>query len=178
MLRYHWHRLRRLPGTPNQIARGFGLGAAVSVTPLIGLHMWLAFMLAWVSRASLMASFLGTFVGSYMTMLPLLLLDYKIGHWILSVIGAPPAPLNPQVTFDHLLTYPKDFMLTLWDHPGTALPLIWPTLLGSLFLGVFVYVVSVLVIKDAVHRWRHHRNHLLAARRHERSKIHVKGATP
>lgn len=165
---YRWLRLKRLPATPDQIGRGFALGAACSITPLIGLHMWMAFAFAWLTRSSLVAAFAGTFVGNYMTMVPLLLIDYQIGYRFLHLLGVPPAPLSPEVSFSHLIEDPSAFAITLWDHPAQSLPLIWPTLLGSLLLGVFLYAALTVIIRDAVLKWRKHRAHILHAQRKAR----------
>ncbi len=177
VVNYRWIRLKRLPATPDQIARGFAFGASVSVTPFIGLHMWLAFVLAWSTRSSLVASFAGTFLGNYVTMVPFLLLDYQIGNRLLTLIGVPPAPLGGQVTFSHLIEHPSEFAVTLWDHPGQSLPLVWPTLLGSLLLAVFVYAVVVVIVADAVRKWRKHRSHALQARRLARHHKHTPKAS-
>ena len=176
-LRYRWIRLKRLPATPDQIARGFAIGAAVAVTPFIGLHMWLAFAFAWLTGSSLVASFAGTFLGNYVTMVPLLLLDYQIGHGLLNLIGAPPAPLGGQVTFSSLIDNPSEFAVTLWNHPLQSLPLVWPTLLGSLLLAVFVYAVVVVIVADAVRKWRKHRSHALQTRRLTRHHKHASKAS-
>jgi uncharacterized protein (DUF2062 family) len=176
-LRYRWIRLKRLPATPDQIARGFAIGAAVAVTPFVGLHMWLAFALAWLTKGSLVASFAGTFLGNYVTMVPLLLLDYQIGNRLLHLIGVPPAPLNGHVTFAHLIEHPSEFAVALWEHPVQSLPLIWPTLLGSFLLAVFVYAVVVVIVADAVRKWRRHRSHALQARRLSRHHKHAHKAS-
>jgi uncharacterized protein (DUF2062 family) len=43
---YVQHRLRRLPGTPEQIARGIFAGAVTVFTPFFGLHFVVAALLA------------------------------------------------------------------------------------------------------------------------------------
>ena len=61
---YFFHRLIRIPGTPYSLAAGFACGAAVSFTPFIGLHFILGGVLAWVIRANLLSSAIGTAVGN------------------------------------------------------------------------------------------------------------------
>jgi uncharacterized protein (DUF2062 family) len=52
---YVQHRLRRLPGTPEQIARGIFAGAVTVFTPLFGLHFLVAAILAKIMRGSILA---------------------------------------------------------------------------------------------------------------------------
>ena len=68
---YIKHRLRRLPGTPEEIARGVAIGVFTSFTPFFGLHFFVAWVLALVLRANVLASLLGTFFGNPLTYIPI-----------------------------------------------------------------------------------------------------------
>jgi uncharacterized protein (DUF2062 family) len=80
---YVQHRLRRLPGTPEQIARGIFAGAFVVFTPLFGLHFFLAAFLAWIMRGSILASLLATFIGNPLTYVPIAMISLHTGHFLL-----------------------------------------------------------------------------------------------
>ncbi len=80
---YVQHRLRRLPGTPEQIARGIFAGAFVVFTPLFGLHFFLAVLLAWIMRGSIIAALLATFIGNPLTYVPIAVLSLQFGHFLL-----------------------------------------------------------------------------------------------
>ena len=67
---YIKHRLRRLPGTPEQIARGVWAGVFASFTPLYGLHFIVAALIAVVARGSVIASLIATFFGNPLTYVP------------------------------------------------------------------------------------------------------------
>jgi uncharacterized protein (DUF2062 family) len=80
---YVQHRLRRLPGTPEQIARGIFAGVFAVFTPLFGLHFFLAAFLAWILRGSILAALLATFVGNPLTYVPIAVLSLQFGHFLL-----------------------------------------------------------------------------------------------
>ena len=65
------HRLQRLPGTPEQIARGIAIGVFAAFSPFYGLHFLVAGLLAILLRANVLASLLGTFFGNALTYIPI-----------------------------------------------------------------------------------------------------------
>ncbi len=84
---YVKHRLRRLPGTPEAIARGLAMGVFISFTPLFGLHMIFAALLALVFRGSIIAALLGTFFGNPLTYVPIAAMSLGTGY---AILGVPP----------------------------------------------------------------------------------------
>jgi uncharacterized protein (DUF2062 family) len=64
---YVMHRLRRLPDSPERIARGIAAGVGVSCTPLFGLHFLASALVAWVFRGNILAALLATFFGNPFT---------------------------------------------------------------------------------------------------------------
>ncbi len=64
---YVMHRLRRLPDSPERIAKGIAAGVFVSCTPLFGLHFIAAASVAWMLRGNVFASLLATFFGNPFT---------------------------------------------------------------------------------------------------------------
>ncbi len=84
---YHYvqHRLSRLPGTPETIARGIACGVFVSFTPFFGLHFVLAALAALAFRGSILASILGTFFGNPLTYLPIALSALGTGYALLGI---------------------------------------------------------------------------------------------
>jgi len=81
--RYIWHRLHRLPGSPYSIAAGLATGAAFSVTPLIGIHFFLAALFAWAIRGNVVASAVGTVIGNPWTFPVIWISTYQVGRFIL-----------------------------------------------------------------------------------------------
>ena len=62
--RYWLTKIRKLKGTPSSVAIGIACGVAVSFTPFVGAHLFLAMMLAWVMRGNIVAAALGTAFGN------------------------------------------------------------------------------------------------------------------
>lgn len=80
---YVQHRMRRLPGTPEQIARGVFAGAFVVFTPFFGLHFVLAALFARLLRGSIIAALLATFIGNPLTYVPIAIVSLQMGHFML-----------------------------------------------------------------------------------------------
>ncbi len=88
MGRYYKLRLQRIPGTPHRLAVGFAWGAALSMTPFVGLHALLAIVLAWVMRGSWVTALIGTLVGNPWTFPLIWVGTYKVGTmWLPGVEG-------------------------------------------------------------------------------------------
>ncbi len=77
------HRLRRLPDSPERIARGIAAGVAVSCTPLFGLHFISAATVAWIFRGNILASILATFFGNPVTFPIIAVSALEIGKFLL-----------------------------------------------------------------------------------------------
>jgi len=108
-------RLTRLSGTAHTIALGFACGAAISFTPLVGLHIALAALLAWLLRGHILAAVVGTVVGNPWTFPFIWLATYKVGQIILGSGEAAPWPA-----------------VTMFKHVMVDLSaLVWPTLTGD-----------------------------------------------
>lgn len=80
---YVWHRLRRLPDSPERIAKGIAAGVMVSFLPLFGFHFLSAAALAWVLRGNILAALLGTFFGNPLTFPLILVSAMETGSLIL-----------------------------------------------------------------------------------------------
>lgn len=80
---YVKHRVRRLPDTPQKIARGVWAGVFASFTPFYGLHFLVAALLAMLMRGNVLAALMGTFFGNPLTYVPIAVSALSTGHWIL-----------------------------------------------------------------------------------------------
>ena len=80
---YVKHRIRRLPDDPHRIARGVGVGVFVSFTPLFGLHLVAALIIAKILRGNILAAILGTFFGNPVTFPVIAVVSMKLGNWML-----------------------------------------------------------------------------------------------
>ena len=80
---YVKHRVRRLPDTPERIARGIWVGVFTTFTPFYGLHFLVAALLATIFRGNILASLMATFFGNPLTYVPIGVISLKTGHLIL-----------------------------------------------------------------------------------------------
>ncbi len=78
-----WGRLLRDPARPARTSASVGLGALVGATPVLGVHTWLAAVLAGLFRLPPAAAVLGSNLSNPLTVIPLTLLEIRCGSWIL-----------------------------------------------------------------------------------------------
>lgn len=77
------HRLRRLPDPPARIARGVAAGVFISFTPLFGIHVFGAVLLAWLIRGNIVAALIGTLVGNPLTFPIFAYVSVHLGHFLI-----------------------------------------------------------------------------------------------
>lgn len=82
-LSYMWHRVRRLPDPPHRIARGIFVGVFVSFTPFVGIHIFIAGVMALIARANAFAAMITTFIGNPLTFPLIATICLKTGHFLL-----------------------------------------------------------------------------------------------
>jgi uncharacterized protein (DUF2062 family) len=80
---YVRHRLRRLPDSPDRIARGIWAGVFTTFTPFYGLHFVIAGTLAYLMRGNILAALMATFFGNPATYIPIGVISLQTGHWLL-----------------------------------------------------------------------------------------------
>jgi uncharacterized protein (DUF2062 family) len=156
---YVKHRMRRLPGTPEQIARGIMAGAFVVFTPYFGLHFLMAAFLARVMRGSIIASLLATFLGNPLTYVPIAVISLNLGHFLLGT--RPHGEVNDSMfarfgaaagdlwhNFIAIFTPERaqwHELQVFWD------TVVWPWTVGGilpgLICGLVCYYISVPVIR-------------------------------
>lgn len=80
---YVKHRVRRLPDTPERIARGIGAGVFAAFTPFYGLHFLVAAVLARLINGNILSALSGTFFGNPLTYVPIGVISLQTGHFLL-----------------------------------------------------------------------------------------------
>ena len=80
---YVKHRVRRLPDSPERIARGIGAGVFTTFTPFYGIHFVIAALLARMGQGNILAALMATFFGNPLTYVPIGIASLSTGHWIL-----------------------------------------------------------------------------------------------
>ena len=130
MFKYIQLRLIRLKGSTRSIASGFAFGAAISFTPLPGVHIIGAGLLSFMTRSNILASLVGTLVGSPWTFPLMWWAAYKTGEFAFYLFGAKIIDMPEDLTWaflvDEVTHKPMDLMVP-WVVGGFILmALSWP----------------------------------------------------
>ena len=134
---YWVHRVSRIPDSVYAISAGIAFGASVSFTPFVGLHFILAGLLAWIFRANIIASAIGTIVGNPWTFPLIWVWTYQLGIWM----GF--GPLNEEKSFHFsdlfgniltaLLTFDTTYLMKV------AWPVLSPMLAGAVPTSIITW---------------------------------------
>ena len=164
-------RLRRLPDTPEKIARGIAAGVFMSWTPLFGLHMLAAVLLARVVRGNMVAGLLGTFFGNPLTFVPIAAVSLGLGR---KILGAPPGrdTVHGDASLGGVGNDIWDNVIALFtpakaDWSGVAAfydTLFLPYLVGGLLPGLISAAVSYAVFVPLIGAYQARRRKVLRAR--------------
>lgn len=148
--RYILLRLKRLHGTPKEIAAGVACGVAISFTPFVGLHFVLAAVTAWFVGGNILASAIGTAAGNPWTFPFIWVSVLYTGRHILggeylneSKVAFIPLferGMKALITFDF-----KDFFSDVW-------PILWPMTVGCIPFYLVAWFVSYYLMKMALEK--------------------------
>jgi|TARA_B110000908_G_scaffold119822_1_gene140448 uncharacterized protein (DUF2062 family) len=161
---YVRHRLRRLPDSPERIARGIWAGVFAAFTPFYTLHFFIAIFTAKVMRGNMLASLMGTFFGNPLTYVPIAVASLQTGHWL----------LGTEMEANAHRSFGGKFADAAWDL-GHNLKAVWmgqetdwrgisvfyfeiffPYMIGGIIPGIVVgticYYISVPLIRAYQHR--------------------------
>lgn len=157
---YFFHRLARMPGSAYSIAGGFACGAAMSFTPFVGLHFIISAILAWLIRANVVASAIGTAVGNPWTFPFIWTWLYQTGSWIISS-DLPDTAEQPEFSeiFGHMLEAFLRFDMQYLVE--TAGPVFWPMLVSSVPTAIVIWLVFYLPLKYMIRGYQKRRQRRL-----------------
>lgn len=153
---YWAHRVSRLPGSVYSIAGGFACGAAISFTPFVGLHFILGGLLAWLMRANILASAIGTAVGNPWTFPFIWVWIYNLGAWMgFGGEGAHDGELDFAALFGHVGEAVLKFDVSYLAE--TAWPVFGPMLIGSVPTAIVTWFLFYYLVKYIITSYRHSR---------------------
>jgi len=136
---YWAHRISRIPDSAYAISAGIAFGASISFTPFVGLHFVLAGVLAWIFRANIIASAIGTIVGNPWTFPVIWLWIYQLGVWMGFGILGQEEPFQFSNLFGNilaaLLTFDTTYLMIV------AWPVLSPMLAGAVPTSVITWFV-------------------------------------
>lgn len=163
---YVKHRVRRLPDSPERIARGIWAGVFTTFTPFYGLHFIVAFLIARLMQANILAALMATFFGNPLTYVPIGLISLKFGNFLLGTEFDERAHQSFGGKFlDAGRDLANNFLAIFTDRAADWQGLsafydqvFFPYLIGGLIPGVIAgtvaYYVSVPLIRAYQHRRR------------------------
>ncbi|MHA6263162.1 DUF2062 domain-containing protein [Arenibacterium sp. CAU 1754] len=163
---YVKHRVRRLPDTPERIARGIWAGVFTTFTPFYGLHFVVAFLISRVMHGNILAALMATFFGNPLTYVPIGLISLKTGHWLAGTEFNEGEHRSFGGKFVDAADDLKDNLFALFtdgaaDWTGLSVfydEVFFPYLIGGLIpgaiAGTIAYVLSVPLIRAYQHRRR------------------------
>jgi len=159
-------RLRRLPDSPEKIARGIWAGVFTAFTPFYGLHFIFAAALAFFMRGNVIASLLATFFGNPLTYFPIGVVSLQSGYFILGIrprddiersLGGRFVDASADLWHNFKALFTDDVarwggLARFWDD------VFFPYLIGGIVPGIIaatlVYYLSVPVIRAYQNRRR------------------------
>ena len=163
-IKYVAHRLRRLRSRPHAIALGCAFGVFMSFTPFFGFQMLIAGLLSWFSRASIVASTLGTFAGNPLTYPFIWFGAYELGAWVLGMIsGFERTNLSAEMFFspgffEYSLDWAWDFILRFFEYSlDRAWDFILPMSIGGSMLGLVAATLTYCPMRRLVEVYQHRR---------------------
>ena len=169
---YVKHRMRRLPNSPERIARGIWAGVFITFTPLFGFHFVAAALLARLMKGNMLAGLMATFVGNPFTFVFIALASLKTGHWL----------LGTEMTEGELRSLSRKFGQAgsdLWhnfvaaftdarmDWSGLAIfsrDVFYPYLIGGILPGIFFATLSYYLAVPVLRAYQKRRKGLIKAK--------------
>lgn len=156
--KYLRKRVMRLSASPHAIAAGVASGAAVSMFPLIGLHFFLGFVLAFVTRGNMIAAAIGTAWGNPLTFPFFFAASYTVGHWATGGGSASESSRVATATEQINAGFFADGFAAAW-------PTFKAMMIGGLPIAIVVYGVFYFLVRAVVTRFRTMRQARMAERR-------------
>lgn len=142
-------RLKNLNGTPYAIAAGFACGIAVSFTPFIGFHMILAALTAWLIRANIVASAIGTLIGNPWTFPFIWISVLYTGRFMLG-LDAVTEKIDFTQIFESCFSSLLHLNFSSFTHD--VWPVFYPMLIGCIPFYVATWLISYTMLKTGIEK--------------------------
>ncbi|MQQ08668.1 DUF2062 domain-containing protein [Epibacterium sp. SM1979] len=169
---YVKHRIRRLPDSPERIARGVGVGVFTTFTPFYGMHFVVAAILARLFNGNILAALSGTFFGNPLTYVPIGVVSLQVGHWILGADLVEDVDTSLVSKFLDAGRDLKNNLIALFtdahaDWTGLIRffdEVFYPYLLGGLLPGVIAGTVCYMLSLPVIHAYQQRRRARIKAK--------------
>lgn len=140
-LRYLYIRFVRIRATPTEISRGLAIGVFWGMFPLPGLQIAIAIITAAFFRGNKLAAAAGTWLSNPLTTLPLTVLNFQVGQWVLG---------REAIAFSSSSLRSVNQILELGSEVLVSY-LVGCLVVGSISLPV-IYFLGLLIIRGVQHR--------------------------
>ena len=169
---YVKHRVRRLPDSPERIARGIWAGVFITFSPLFGFHFLGAVLVARLMKGNILASLMATFVGNPLTFVFITLASLKSGHWLLGTeleegelraLSRKFADAGSDLWHNTLSIFSPEKM----DWSGLAIfsrDIFYPYLMGGIVSGIFFATVAYYLAVPVLYAYQKRRRGLIKAK--------------
>ncbi|AGF75585.1 DUF2062 domain-containing protein [Bartonella vinsonii] len=150
---FHYIRKRilRISATPHKVALGFAIGIFLACSPLFGMHIVLAIFFSWILRGNFAAAIIGTAFSNPLTFLLIVMADYKVGYFCLSLFSNVDEISLSQirVLFEGLTLSNISLLFK-----GTWDSIMRPMILGGILLGFILGSLSYIGVYRAIARFQ------------------------
>jgi uncharacterized protein (DUF2062 family) len=169
---YVKHRMRRLPDSPERIARGIWAGVFTTFTPFYGIHFVIAALIARLMQGNIVASLMATFFGNPLTYVPIGLASLQTGHWILGTkmdegvhrsFGGKFADAGADLWHNFTAIFTEAQM----DWSGLGVfwhEVFYPYLIGGILPGIFFATISYYLSVPVLKAYQKRRKGLIKAK--------------
>jgi hypothetical protein len=134
--RFYIKKLLELKDRPDETAKGLALGVFIGFLPVNGFQVLIAVTIAAFTRVSKIAAAIGTHVTNPWTTIPILIIDYYVGCFLLR--KSPHLPHIDFSSFSAILSAGKEIIV--------------PMFIGGAFLGAIFSVLSYFGMKRLLQR--------------------------
>tara|TARA_B100000700_G_scaffold207445_1_gene227942 strand:+ start:144 stop:608 length:465 start_codon:yes stop_codon:yes gene_type:complete len=133
------YKIVRIKDFPESVAIGLAWGAAVSFTPLLGLHLIICYTGTYLMKGNLIAATVGTIVGNPWTFPFFFYISYKFGIFFY---------FEPLDNYEFNI----NFLLNNFDD------LFFPTLLGCLPIAILIWIITFRISKKILEKRYNEKN--------------------
>ena len=130
--------------TPHRTALAFGIGVFIAFSPFLGVHMWIALLIAFLFRLNRVAILAGTYLNNPWTFAPMYLAGTSFGCFLLG------RPFDGLSSIDWSL-HGRAFYRQVWHVLSRYGK---PFLLGNTILGLMCGVLGYLLLRRVIEHRR------------------------
>ena len=128
-LKLQGYKVIRIKDFPESVAIGLAWGAAVSFTPILGLHLIVCYLGTWIMRGNIIAATVGTIIGNPWTFPLFFYMDYKIGILFYK---------------ENIVNYEFKVKFLFENFESLFIP----TLIGSIPVAILVWLITYYLTKN------------------------------